>query len=169
MFSKERLTAIFENENDAREALYSLEHKGYTRDEITLLMSQKTFDAKHMKFMTQTKVPEGAAVGAGLGGLAGALAGALVAVGSATLTGGVGLFAAGPIVAALAGAGVGTAAGGMIGSLLALGFSEKQARYIDEKLSDGHVVVDIILHDHDPLELRKELEEKHNSEVIYFQ
>ena len=169
MFSKNRLTAIFENEVDAREALYNLEHKGYSREEITLLMSKKTFDEKHMHFMVKTKVPEGATVGAGLGGLAGALAGALVAIGSATLTGGLGLFAAGPIVAALAGAGVGTAAGGMIGGLLGLGFSEKEARHIDEKLSNGHVVIDIVLKDHDPTELKRELEEKHNSEVIYFQ
>jgi hypothetical protein len=75
---------------------------------------------------THSKLPEGVAVGATGGGAIGAIAAGLAAVGALAIPG-VGILAAGPIVAALAGAAAGGAAGGLIGGLIGLGIPEHEA------------------------------------------
>ena len=73
----------------------------------------------------------------------GAVAAGLTTVGAVAATGGVGLLAAGPIVGALAGAGAGGATGGIIGGLIGAGIPEVEARYVDEALGKGAIMVGV--------------------------
>jgi len=90
----------------------------------------------------RSRVPEGAAIGAGAGGAAAALAAGLTSVG-AIATGGAGLLAAGPLIAALAGAGAGAAGGGLLGTLIGMGLTEEEAKILDEEIREGGLLVTV--------------------------
>lgn len=141
---KKRVTAIFENRSDAVLAMESLEKMGFKQDHLTLLVSENSWNkGEDIKIQQNTKAPEGAAMGAGIGGIVGALAAGLTTVGTVAATGGVGLLAAGPIVGALAGAGAGGLTGGIVGGLIGLGYPEVEAKYVDEAIGKGAVMIGV--------------------------
>lgn len=161
-----RVTAIFENRNDAVMAMNSLEKMGYHQDDLTLLVSENSWNkGEDLKIQQNTKGPEGAAIGAGVGGIVGAVAAGLTTVGAVAATGGVGLLAAGPIVGALAGAGAGGASGGVIGGLIGLGYPEVEAKYVDEALGKGAVMVGIETNEDRVDMLKNKLETVHAKKI----
>lgn len=135
------ITALFETRSAANEAADRLLAAGFSQSNISMLMSEAT-RGKEFTLTTETKAPEGAAAGAAIGGVLGALVASLVAVGSLAIPG-IGLVAAGPIVAALAGLGAGGAAGGMVGALVGLGVPEHEAKFYSEKLEGGGILVGV--------------------------
>ena len=92
-----------------------------------------------------TKAPEGAATGATIGGVLGAIAAGLVAAGLIVVPG-VSLVVAGPIVATLAGLGAGAAAGGLTGALVGLGIPEHEAKFYNEEIERGGILVGVYSH-----------------------
>jgi len=58
-------------------------------------------------------------------------------------TGGIGLLAAGPIVAALAGAGAGAAAGGLVGALVGWGIPDHHIKFYKDALEKGSVLLGV--------------------------
>lgn len=140
-----QVTAIFGDRASAASAVDRLVAAGFARDDISALMSDAT-RGRHFDVESSTKAPEGAAVGAGLGGVLGAIAAGLVAVGTVAVPG-VGFFAAGPIVAALAGAGAGGAAGGLMGGLVGMGIPEHEARLHLDELKEGSILLGVQAHD----------------------
>jgi hypothetical protein len=104
-----------------------------------------------------TKAPEGAATGATIGGVIGAIAAGLVALGIIAVPG-LGLVAAGPIVAALAGMGAGAAAGGLTGALIGLGIPEHEAKFYNEEIEKGGILVGVYTHDDRADQARKILD-----------
>jgi uncharacterized membrane protein len=54
---------------------------------------------------------------------------------------GIGLVAAGPIIAALAGAGAGAAAGTLVGGLVGLGIPEHEAKVLDDQIRRGGILI----------------------------
>src|ERR1043166_8389593 len=106
-----RITGLFNNRSSASNAVDRLLNAGISRDDISLLMSDAT-RGREFSFAAASKAPEGAATGASIGGAIGAIAAGLAAVGTIAIPG-LGLVAAGPILAALAGAGAGGVAGGI--------------------------------------------------------
>ncbi len=144
MSSTKRVTAIFENKTKAVHAMNYLENIGYNADNISLLVSENSWNSKEdIKIQENSKAPEGTAIGATAGGVAGAVVAGLTATGAVALTGGAGLLAVGPLVAAFAGAGAGGTAGGIIGGLVGMGIPEVEAKFVDEELGRGHVLVGI--------------------------
>lgn len=138
------VAATFDDRNDAERALERLVALGIDHSAIGLLMSEA---ARIREFGAGgPNVVEGAGVGGAMGGLTGALIGGLVAMGSIAIPG-VGLFAAGPIVAALAGAGAGGAAGSLMGGLAAIGLSEADTTTSAEALANGKIVVAALVDD----------------------
>src|SRR5262245_35064816 len=113
------VTGIFANRASAELAVDQLMASGYSRDDISVLMSDAT-RGREFGITEDSKAPEGAATGAAVGGVLGAIAAGLISVGIIAIPG-VGLVAAGPIIAALAGAGAGGAAGGLLGALIGAG------------------------------------------------
>src|ERR1044071_9130263 len=116
MFMATLVTGLFRSRADADRAVEDLVHYGWSRDDISLLMSDAT-RGREFGLAMATKAPEGAATGATIGGVLGAIAAGLVALGIIAIPG-IGLVAAGPIVATLAGLGAGGAAGGVEGGVL---------------------------------------------------
>ncbi len=140
--SKTQFRAIFSNANTANVALNELTTNGVSRSDISVVATEKSF-GKDFKLENNTKAPEGIATGASVGGAIGAIAAGLTAVGAITLTGGVGVLAAGPLVAAFAGAGAGATAGGVLGGLVGAGFSEQEAKLVEKNLEDGSILMGV--------------------------
>ncbi len=135
------ITGVFNESSKATQAIDRLHAAGFANSEISIVASESTSDHA-FAVRTGSKVGEGAAIGAGLGGGVLALLAGLTAVG-VVASGGIGLIAAGPLVAALAGAGAGAAAGGLVGGLVGLGIPEHEAKYYDGIIEKGGVLVGV--------------------------
>jgi len=139
------VTALFENRTAAEAAVDTLLDAGFSREDVSVLMSDAT-RGREFGVTAATKAPEGATTGAAIGGTLGAIAAGLVAVGVVAIPG-LGLAAAGPIIAALAGAGAGGAAGGVVGALVGAGIPEHEATFFSEELQAGNILVGVYAHD----------------------
>ncbi|MDM7913965.1 MAG: general stress protein [Candidatus Eisenbacteria bacterium] len=147
------VTAVFKSRAAASEAVEDLVDAGFSRDDISVLMSDET-RGREFAVETGTKAAEGATTGGITGGILGAIAAGLAAVGAVVIPG-VGLVAAGPLVAALAGAGAGGAVGGLIGALIGAGLPEHEAKFLSEEVKKGGILIGVYAHDD-----RKEVAER---------
>jgi uncharacterized membrane protein len=150
------VTGVFKTRSSAERATEDLVHYGFSRDDISLLMSDAT-KGREFALQMATKAPEGAATGATIGGVIGAVAAGLVALGIIVVPG-LGLVAAGPIVATLAGLGAGAAAGGVTGALIGLGIPEHEARFYHEEIEKGGILLGVYTHDDRAQQARKILD-----------
>ncbi len=139
------VSGIFKTRETAERAIDDLIRAGFSRDDISLLMTDAT-RGREFGLEMSTKAPEGAAAGATLGGVIGGVAAGLVALGTIAIPG-LALLAAGPIVAVLAGVGAGAAAGGITGALIGLGIPEHEAKFYNEALERGGMLVGVYAHD----------------------
>jgi hypothetical protein len=142
---KPMLTAVFRDRTNALAAHDFLLSRGYTNEEINVLMSDQTRYTleEEGKHAAGSMASEGMATGGALGTAVGATAAAIAAIGTSVAIPGLGIVVAGPIVAALAGAGAGAVAGGVLGGLIGLGIPESNARAYEEALRSGGVVIGV--------------------------
>jgi hypothetical protein len=157
------VTAIFNSRSHAEMAVDELLKAGFSRDDISLLMSEST-RGREFAVKKTTKVPEATATGMTVGGVIGAVAAGLAAVGTLVIPG-LSLVAAGPLVAALAGLGAGAAAGGLTGALIGLGIPEHEAKFYDQEITKGGILVGVYAHD-DRGKLAKEILEAAGAEKV---
>jgi hypothetical protein len=136
------VTGLFKTRAAAEAAVDALIKRGYTRDDISVLMSDATRN-KEFAVETRTHAADGAGIGGAVGGITGAVLAAIVAVGTSIVIPGLGLVVAGPIAAALAGAGAGAATGGIIGALIGAGIPEHRARVYDAGLRSGGILLGV--------------------------
>ena len=136
------VTGVFKTRVAAEAAVDALIKRGYTRDDISVLMSDAT-KSKEFAIETGTRAADGAGIGGAVGGAVGAVLAAIAAVGTNIVLPGVGLVIAGPLAAALAGAGAGGAAGGLIGALVGAGIPEHRAKVYDASLRAGGILIGV--------------------------
>ena len=140
-------SGIFRDRTSAEKAYQSLHDRGYSKDDVHLIMSDETRD-RHFADDTQhtelgDKAMEGAGVGSAIGGTAGAIIGAIAAIGTSVALPGLGLIIAGPLAAALAGAGAGGLTGGLVGALVGSGIPEEHATEYEEGIKNGGIVMGV--------------------------
>lgn len=138
------VTGIFTSRQAAEQAADELMKSGFAADDISILMSEST-QGREFALKKSTKAPEGAATGATIGGVLGAVAAGLAAVGTLAIPG-LALVAAGPVVAALSGLGAGAATGGLAGALIGLGIPEHEAKFYDQEIGQGGILVGVYAH-----------------------
>lgn len=141
------VTGLFRDRESSENAYRVLRERGYTDDEINVIMSDKTRD-KYYGTGTKdlgmgSKALEGTGVGGAVGATLGAIAGGLAAVGSSIVVPGLGLVIAGPIVAALAGAGAGAVTGGLVGAFIGWGIPEDRAKVYETGIKEGGIVLGV--------------------------
>src|SRR5437870_13620330 len=138
--SKNFVTGFFKTRAAAEAAVDAIIKRGYTRDDVSVLMSDAT---KNKEFAVQTRshAADGLGIGSAIGGTVGAVLAAIAAVGTSIAIPGLGLFVAGPIAAALAGAGAGGATGGLIGLMIGAGIPEHRAKVYDTGLRSGGILL----------------------------
>jgi hypothetical protein len=145
------ITGLFADHDVAEAAYTALMEKGYSREEISLVMSDDTRN-KYFPSDTVLKDPaiavkdpasivlEDAAVGTAIGGSIGAVIAAIAAIGTSVVIPGFGVVIAGPIAAGLAGAGAGGIAGSILGALEGAGIAENRAK-LERKLEKGYIII----------------------------
>ena len=167
--AKNMLTSVFRSHRDARIAYDRLLVRGYTSDEVSLLMSESTrslYAQEEGKQQPGSLATEGMGVGGAIGTAVGATVAAVAAIGTSVLLPGIG-WVAGPLVYALAGGGAGAVAGGLLGGLIGLGIAEPNARAYEEILKNGGVVVGVVPHDaDDEREIRKDFQELGGEHIV---
>lgn len=140
------LTGMFADRESTERAYNSLQERGYTNEEISMVMSDKTrkthFDDEG-ETEIGTKAAEGAGKGSAIGGAIGAIAGVIAAIGTSIVIPGLGLVIAGPIAAGLAGAGAGGITGGLIGALVGSGIPEERAKIYESGVKNGNIVLGV--------------------------
>ena len=138
--SKNFVTGLFKTRAAAEAAVDAIIKRGYTRDDISVLMSDATRD-KEFAVQTRSHAADGLGIGGAIGGTVGAVLLAIAAVGTSIAIPGLGLFVAGPIAAALAGAGAGGVTGGLIGLMIGTGIPEHRAKVYDTGLRSGGILL----------------------------
>ncbi len=144
---KGMVTGLFQNRESSERAYKDLEERGYTNEEINVVMSKETRDKYFSDDIDESKVgnkaAEGTGVGSAVGGTVGAVTGVLAAVGTSIVVPGLGLVIAGPVAAGLAGAGAGGLTGGIIGALVGWGIPEERAKMYESGIKDGKIVLGV--------------------------
>ena len=161
--SNKAITGLFSEPTAASAAVNDLLSRGVEPKTISVVASENS--AKEtFAIEPNTKIGEGAAIGGGLGGGVGAIVAGLTTVG-AVASSGVGLVAAGPLVAALAGAGAGAAGGGVIGGLIGSAIPEHEVKFFESALAEGAVLVGVDAKENDPSTV-KEVFDNHAASKI---
>ena len=140
------LTGMFADRESAERAYNALHERGYTNDDISMIMSdktRKTHFADDGETEIGTKAAEGAGKGSAIGGAVGAIAGIVAAIGTSIAIPGLGIVIAGPIAAGLAGAGAGGITGGIIGALVGSGIPEARAKLYESGIKKGNIVLGV--------------------------
>lgn len=141
------VTGLFRTREDAERAWDVLASRGYTRDDISVMVSDEArgrhFGEGDADTDLGSKALEGAGVGSAVGGTIGAIVAAVAAVRTNLVLPGLGLIVAGPLAAGLAGAGAGGLTGGLIGALVGAGFPEERARFYDQGIREGAIVLGV--------------------------
>ncbi|HUQ34569.1 MAG TPA: hypothetical protein VM095_20780 [Pyrinomonadaceae bacterium] len=141
------VTGMFKDRESAERAYGSLATRGYSNDDVNLLMSDETrkkhFADDGRETELGTKAAEGAGKGAAIGGGIGATLAAIAAIGTSVALPGLGLIVAGPLLAGLAGAGAGGATGGIIGALIGAGIPEERVKEYEEGVKNGGIVMGV--------------------------
>jgi len=160
--SRNYLTGSFSDRDSAERAYNRLRERGYTDEEINIIMSDKTrekyFDKDRLRAGEKdfererkkadmdafgTKAMEGAGKGGAIGGAVGAAAGIIAAIGTSLVIPGLGLVIAGPIAAGLAGAGAGGVTGGIVGALVGSGIPKDRAERYEKAIKQGDIVMGV--------------------------
>jgi len=165
------LTGSFRDRASSEGAYQSLRDRGYSDEEINVLMSDETRNkwyGKSEPLELGSKAPEGATAGGIIGGALGAVVAGIAAIGTNLVLPGLGLIVWGPIAAALAGAGAGGATGGLIGLLIGYGIPEEHARLYEEDVKNGGAVIGVKPRDgEDAKYLENDWRNKYHGEHIY--
>ena len=140
------LTALFRDRESSDAAYRSLRDRGYSDDDILVMMSDETRDKFYKDDPASdlgNKSLEGVGVGSIIGGTLGAVVGGIAAIGTNLVLPGLGLVVAGPLAAAIAGAGVGGAAGGLTGALIGWGIPEDRAEIYEQGIREGGTLLGV--------------------------
>lgn len=142
------LTGLFTDRDSAERAYQVVADRGYTKDDINVVMTDET-RTKHFAqggpgtTELGNKAAEGAGVGGAIGGTLGAILAAVAAAGTSLALPGLGIVIAGPLAAALAGAGAGAAAGGLLGALVGWGIPEERVKHYESGLKQGGILLGV--------------------------
>lgn len=141
------LTGMFRDRESTENAYKTLHERGYTKDDINLIMSDETrkkhFSGDVKETELGSKAAEGAGTGSAIGGTVGAIVGVIAAIGTSVAIPGLGIVLAGPIAAGLAGAGAGGITGGVIGALVGSGIPEERAKLYESGIQSGNIVMGV--------------------------
>lgn len=139
----EKIVALYDEREDAYEAVNALIDANIERKHISLLSAdaEGEFQEELAEEAQEEYVAEGAARGAVGGGIVGGIIGTAIGLGSFAIPGVGPFIGAGALAAALSGIGVGVASGTLYGALVTWGASEMEADYYAEGIRRGGTLV----------------------------
>lgn len=147
------VTALFKNAAGVEQAYNAALSRGYSHDDINLVLSEDTrrkyFSTDQVETAladkaaesTEKKQPAAAKVGGPVGGTAATIAPALAAAGSAALL--PGLILAGPIAIALAAGGAVAIVGGLVTALTNWGIPKGRVEEYETQIREGGILIGV--------------------------
>jgi len=136
------VVGVFEDRDDAREAIEALKDDGFAADAISILSPDKQA-TQQIADDTGTHAGAGAATGAVTGGLLGGIGGWLLGIGALVIPGVGPFIAAGAFATALGGAAIGAGIGAIAGALMGMGVPEEHAKYYADEAKAGKTLVTV--------------------------
>lgn len=140
--TRDVVVGVFDDRDDAEDAINALRSSGFQASDVSVVARDRDV-AGRLADDTGTEAGAGAATGALAGGLLGGAAGWLVGIGALAIPGIGPFIAAGPLAAALGGAALGAAGGGLVGALTGAGIPEDEAKWYDERVRGGDILVTV--------------------------
>lgn len=139
------VTGLFDNHDEALDAVRALEGAGFSADDISLISNNSDGRYSVEKATEGRNAVAGAETGAGIGALAGGGAGLATGLGLLAIPG-VGPVVAGgwltaTLVGLVGGAAAGGVAGGLVGALTETGVPEEEAEAYSEAIRRGSTLV----------------------------
>ena len=134
-----RVFGMFDNSEDAVDAIRALQAAGFAADRIGIAMQDRAVQAEVID-ATGSEAAEGAKTGAVSGGVVGGLVGLL---GSLVIPGLGPIVVGGLLASTLTGAGVGALTGGLIGALIGAGASREEAEHFDAGFRSGGTLLTV--------------------------
>jgi hypothetical protein len=136
------VAAVFDSEEQAREAFRRLQDAGVSGDDIGLVLRERADqNARREEFVHDADHWAGAGIGAAIGGTGGWIAGAAAAGAAMAIP------VVGPVLAVGALAGIVSAAGGTLGwlagGLAARGMDHSEAQYYQDAVEEGSVLMTV--------------------------
>lgn len=170
---KRVLTGMFRDRESTENAYNDLSERGYSKDDINLVMSDDTRKKHYTDDASETteigtKAAEHAGKGSAIGGTLGAIVGVIAAIGTSVVIPGLGILIAGPIAAGLAGAGAGGFAGGVIGALVGSGIPEARAKLYESGIKEGNVVISVTPRNNEDAEYLENKWRNNRGEEIHY-
>jgi hypothetical protein len=136
------VVGLFYERGQAERAIRELKDSGFEESQIGVLMQDRERQ-QELADTTGTNVSGAATAGAIGGGVTGGVLGLLAGVGALAIPGIGPIVAGGALASTLAGAGIGAAAGGLLGALVGMGVPEEDARYFEEGIRSGGILVTV--------------------------
>src|ERR1700694_3538290 len=136
------VVGVFDDREEAREAIEALKEDGFAGDAISILSPDKQA-TQEIAEDTGTHAGAGAATGAITGGVLGGLRGWLVGIGALAIPGVGPIIAAGAFATALGGAAIGAGIGAIAGALMGMGVPEEHAKYYEGEARAGKTLVTV--------------------------
>lgn len=165
------VTGLFPDRQSAEAAYDSAQARGYSRDDVNLVMSDDTrkrhFGGDTSSTELGNKAAEGAGIGGAIGGTVGAVLAAITAVGTSLALPGLGIVIAGPLAAAAAGAGAGAAGGGLIGALIGWNIPEERVKHYESGIKQGGILMGLRTKTDDDAQHLEGAWKQHRGEHIY--
>jgi hypothetical protein len=138
---RDYVIGVYQNEQQAAEAVEVLKKKGYTTEEISVIAKTPN-DLSEITEEVKPSTKDGAIAGAATGGAIG-MAAMIVGLPAVSVPGIGALLAAGPILTTLGGAAAGASsgAGGLLHALMNIGLPEDDALRYSNEVEDGKILV----------------------------
>ena len=136
------VVGVFDDPANAERALNGLRDAGFAPSDVGVVSRPSDAEAEAPPDVAPApRVDETS--GILTGGLLGGVAGWLVGLTTLAVPGVGPLLAAGPLVAAVSGSGLGAAAGGLIGHFVAEGHEQDEARWYEEQVRAGRILLTV--------------------------
>jgi uncharacterized protein (TIGR02271 family) len=136
------VVGVFDDREDARDAIEALKDTGFSSDSISVLSPDKQA-TQEIADDTGTHAGSGATTGAVAGGVLGGIGGWLIGIGALAIPGVGPFIAAGAFATALGGAAIGAGVGAIAGALVGMGVPEDQAKYYEGEAKAGKTLVTV--------------------------
>lgn len=164
------LSGMFSDRESTASAYDILHKRGYTKEDIYLMMSDETRKKYFANDDTEvgSKAMEGAKTGSAIGGVVGATVGIIAAIGTSIALPGLGIIIAGPLAAGILSAGAGGVTGGVIGALVGSGIPEERAKQYESGVKEGKIVMGVHLRNEDDAKYFQDDWNSKKAEQVYY-
>lgn len=133
---------LFGTVEHAEKAVTQLLDAGFDKSQISVICSDETKESHFEKFRPDHEVSKSGQPVIAETTFAGGALGAMVSLAGVVTTGGISVVAIGPVV-------VGALAGTLLGALVGRGIEDELARFYDQAVEKGEILVAVDIHEED--------------------